>query len=141
TALTFAVAIACMAQPSGYHLFFLGRNFTADPLLQQIILEMKPSPGPFAMIHPDQPWWELSNWAVRPPGFWTPWVALFAIAGLFAWNRFRLPYAADYLLLGFFTYQGVMHWRLLPLFAIAAAGPVASLIAARLRGGQFSGAT
>ncbi len=130
--LTVALIIAAMAQPSGYHLFFLGRNFTADPLLQQIISEMKPTPGPFALLDATRPWWLIDNIVASPPGFWTFWVALALIFVLFLRNRFRLPYAADYLLLAFFTYQAVMHWRLLPLFAIAAAGPAASLIMAQL---------
>src|SRR5690606_184662 len=91
---------------------------------------------PFGLMNPDRPWWDISNWAPRPPGFWTPWVALAVIALLLLWNRLRFPFAADYLLLGFFTYQGIMHWRLLPLFAIAAAGPAASLVAARLANWQ-----
>ncbi len=130
TALTAALVLAAMAQPSGYHLFFLGRNFTADPLLQQIILEMKPTPGALAIIDGNLPWWKWDNLAARPPGFWTPWMSLVIILALLVRNRLRLPYGADYLLLAFFTYQGFMHWRLLPLFAVTAAGPAASLIAA-----------
>lgn len=137
-ALTLFVTLACMAQPSGYHLFFLGRNFTADPLLQKIILEMQPTPGPFVRTDPAVPAWQWGAWMARPPGFWTFWVALAVTAGLFLKRRGRLPYAADYLLLGFFTYQAVMHWRLLPLFSIAAAGPVASLLAGPMRGGAPS---
>lgn len=130
--LTLLLMVACMAQPSGYHIFFLGRNFTADPLLQKIILEMMPTPAPFAQLDPTQPWWHLTTLIPRPPGFWTFWVALFLGAILFLRNRLRLPYGADYLLLFFFTYQGVMHWRLLPLFAIAAAAPAASLVYERV---------
>ena len=131
TALTAALVLAAMCQPSGYHLFLLGRNFTADPLLQEIILEMKPTPGPLAVIDSTQPL-SLDNLAMRSPGFWTFWVALAVTAYLFLRNRGRLRYGADYLLLGFFTYQAVAHWRLLPLFAITAAGPVAGLLADRL---------
>jgi len=127
--LTAALIIACMGQPSGYHLFFLGRNFTADPLLQNIILEMQPTPWIFMMTEAGIAW--------RPPGFWTFWIALAIILVLLVRNRFRLVIGADYLLLAFFTYQAVMHWRLLPLFAVAAAGPAASLIAHRAAGRRW----
>jgi len=127
--LTAALMVACMGQPSGYHLFFLGRNFTADPLLQDIILEMQPTPWIFMMTE--------AGFAWRPPGFWTFWIALAIILVLLVRNRFRMATGADYLLVGFFTYQAVMHWRLLPLFAVAAAGPAASLIAQRAAGRRW----
>lgn len=130
-ALTLAVILATMAQPSGYHLFLLGRNFTADPLLKNIILEMMPTPMPLHLINPTMPW-SPANTAISPPGFWTFWIGIAIILVLFVRNRFRLFCAADYLLLIFFTWQAIAHWRLLPLFAIGAAGPTASLVHARL---------
>ena len=67
--LTAVLVVAAMAQPSGWHLFFLGRNFTADPLLKNIILEMLPTPRPFFLLNPAlSP--GLDNLGVRPPGFW-----------------------------------------------------------------------
>jgi hypothetical protein len=131
-ALTAALVVAALAQPSGYHLFFLGGNFTDDPLLKNIILEMLPTPAPVFRLHGDLPW-QFDNIALRPPGFWTFWVALAIIIILLIGNRMRLPYGADYLLLGFFAWQAIAHWRLLPLFAIAAAGPAASLVYSRIR--------
>jgi hypothetical protein len=55
------------------------------------------------------------------------WVSAALLVVLFAANRGRMRFAADYLLAAFFLYQGARHWRLLPLFAIACAGPAAYL--------------
>lgn len=129
--LTVATILACMLQPSGYHLFLLGRNFTADPLLQNIIGEMQPTPRPFRIINPAQPL-SFSNIYLSPPGFWTFWVALGGLVMLLLRNRMRLNYSADYLLVGFFAYQAVAHWRLLPLFAVACAPCVAGLLRSAL---------
>lgn len=124
-ALTGAVVLAALAQPSGYHLFFLGRNFTADPMLQRAIAEMQPPP-------PLLTWsgWDLTTLRLSPA--WNLslsfWLTLPAFLFLLAANRGRLPFAADFLLTGFFAWQAIHHWRLLPLFAIAAAGPLAWLL-------------
>ena len=122
------VMLCCLAQPSGYHLFFLGHNFTADPLLKTTIAEMLPTPGILTRVDPAQPW-SLHNFAVSPPGFWTFWIVLGIFIVLAIWNRFRLPWTADYFLLLFFGWQAVAHWRLLPLFAIVAACSGAGLLA------------
>lgn len=113
--------VAAMAQPSGYHIFFLGRNFTADPLLQQEILEMKPPPF---FLQAGQ-----SAQLVFVPGFAAFWFAAAILIPLLVFSRGRLPFGADYLLTGFFLYQAAMHWRLLPLFAIGAAGTFGALLA------------
>jgi len=114
--LTLLTTLAAMAQPSGYHLFFLGRNFTADPLLKQIIAEMMPPP------------FYLPGTKLVFPGMLTFWItaALFPLLVLI--NRGRLRFGADYLLGAFFLYQALNHWRLLPLFAIAATPIVAGLL-------------
>lgn len=127
--LTAAVIVAAMAQPSGWHLFFLGRNFTADPILQRVIGEMLPPPP----LLTAGTWWNPATWSYAGPLTLTFWISIPLLLGLLLGSRFRLPYAADYLLTGFFLYQAVNHWRLLPLYAIAAAGPLAWLLARALQ--------
>ena len=122
--------VAAMVQPSGYHLFFLGSKFTADPALNTQILEMRPPPF-FVLPNGDS--------YAFVPGFAGFWFAAALLLLLLVWNRLRFPYAADYLLAGFFLYQGAMHWRLLPLFAIGAAAPAGALLAEL--GGRISIAT
>lgn len=115
TLLTLGLAVAATANPSGYHIFLLGRKFTGDPLLREVIAEMLPSP------------W-LFQYGQFIPGFAMFWIAAVAFPVLLAARKFRLPFAVDYLLAGFFLYQAVMHWRLLPLYAIGAGAPVALLL-------------
>ena len=131
-ALVSAVTLACVAaatlNPAGYHLFTLGRNFTADPILQRVIAEMLPTPGLFVRVAgPDG----AQHWILGPLSI-SFWCTVAALALLLLWNRGRLRFGADYVLGGFFLYQGVMHWRLLPLFGIAAAAPLAWLLRSAL---------
>ncbi len=118
TALTVAVTLAATANPSGYHLFTLGRNFTADPLLRKVILEMLPPPFSIRL--------NATFWIVVP---------LFAV--LFIANRGRMRVGADYVLSGFFLFQALSHWRLLPLFAIASAAPLGCVFAGVLERGAL----
>jgi hypothetical protein len=130
--LTIAVALAVLANPSGAEVYFLGRNFTADPVLKQVILEMRPAPFIVQRANPADP---ASPWMFNRINA-TFWLSVPVFLGMLAANRFRLRNAADYLLSLFFLYQAAMHWRLLPLFAIAGAGPTAFLaqsLLARLR--------
>ena len=127
------VTLACIAaatlNPAGAALFTLSRKFTADPVLQRSIAEMLPTPG---LIQRFTDAAGTAQWMFSPISisFWAT-VALLAV--LFVVNRGRLRYGADYILTGFFLHQAVMHWRLLPLFAIAAAGPIAFLLRAALQ--------
>lgn len=124
--LTAGTVLAAMAQPSGYHLFFLGGKFMNDPLLKQVIVEMLPPP---------LPWRQLQDGTyLFIPGFATFWLSAVALVVLLAWNRGRLQFGADYFLVFFFLYQAVFHWRLLPLFALAAAAPAGWLITRRVSG-------
>ena len=125
-ALTAAMALATCANPAGYHIWTLGGKFANDPILKQVIAEMLPPPSPFRKMIAapgGMPEWTFV------PGFATFWIVAMALVVLAAANRLRMKHAADYLLCGFFLYQALLHWRLLPLFAIAAAGPMAWLIA------------
>ncbi|MCX7018823.1 MAG: hypothetical protein NTY46_07525 [Candidatus Sumerlaeota bacterium] len=127
--LTLALIVCAMANPAGWRMFFLGRNFTGDPLLRFVIAEMQPPPFPLQRVDFRNGTWGL----VFVPGFATFWVTAAAFVILLGWNRFRLAFAADYFIAGFFLYQAASHWRLLPLFALAVAGPLAWLITERLR--------
>lgn len=120
--LTLACALSAMLNPTGWHIFFLGSKFTNDPLLKQVIMEMLPPPF---FLFPDPQ-------HLFVPGLAAFWITSAALLLLLAWNRFRLPYAADYLVTGFFLYQAAFHWRLLPLFALAGSGALAWLIQQRL---------
>jgi hypothetical protein len=114
-----------MANPSGWEIFFLGGRFKNDPILKQVIAEMLPAP--FFLQRMDVA--DGSQRLVFVPGYAAFWVVLAAFVLLLVRLRGRLPWGADYLLSGFFAWQAVMHWRLLPLFAIAAAGPLAWMLA------------
>lgn len=127
TGLTAGIFIAMIAQPSGYHLFFLSRNFTADPLLQSVIAEMLPTPF---LTYWNAP---LAGWA----GFLTPWIFLGIVAGSFAFCFGRLRHGADYILLPFFMWQGFAHHRLLPLFAIISAGCLGGMLYNMMKRGVF----
>lgn len=129
--LTAALVVGAMASPSGWEIFFLGGKFKNDPILKQVIAEMLPTPFFLRQVPLD----DGSSRLVFVPGYAAFWVALAAFGLLLACNRGRLPWGADYLLSGFFAWQAVMHWRLLPLFAIAAAGPLAWLLSRSHRPG------
>lgn len=118
SALTICVFAAMMIQPSGFHLLFLSKNFTADPMLQQMIAEMLPTPFVWT---PNQP---LAAWA----GFLTPWVLLFVFGLVFIASAGRMRHGADYIIVPFFILQGVMHHRLLPLFAISTVPCIAGMV-------------
>ncbi|PKO18798.1 hypothetical protein CVU37_05315 [candidate division BRC1 bacterium HGW-BRC1-1] len=126
------VTLACIAaatiNPAGAALFTLSRKFMTDPVLQRTIAEMLPTPG-LILRFTDAA--GIQQWMFSPisVSFWAT-VALLAV--LFLVNRGRLRCGADYILTGFFLNQAVMHWRLLPLFGIAAAGSFAYLIHASL---------
>lgn len=124
SALTLACALAVMVNPSGWEIYFLGGKFMDDPYLSKAIAEMLPPPFFVAR--------GASGWQFVP-GFATYWIVLGVVGVLLVWNRLRLPHVASFLLLAFFAYQSVRHWRLLPLFGIAAAGPLAWLLAERAR--------
>jgi hypothetical protein len=51
-ALTAVTAAAALLNPSGHHIFFLGKNFTNDPLLKRVIAEMLPPPLPVTRVAP-----------------------------------------------------------------------------------------
>ncbi|MBX7244111.1 MAG: hypothetical protein K1X53_01355 [Candidatus Sumerlaeaceae bacterium] len=119
--LTVAVLLCTMANPSGYEIFFLGGKFKDDPILKRVIAEMLPPP--FLIGRAELPG-GATTW------YWNPlhttfWVVAAGFVFLFAANRFRFPFGADYVLSAFFLYQAVMHVRLLPLFAVVCAGPLA----------------
>lgn len=118
--LTAALVIAAMANPSGYHLFFLGGKFMDDPILKQVIAEMLPPPF---FLQRDE-----AGGIQYMPLYVSFYISVLGLLLLLARNRFRLPFVADYLLVAFFTYQALRHLRLLPLFAIASAGPAAWLL-------------
>lgn len=122
--LTAATVAATCANPSGYHIFFLGQKFTNDPLLKKVIAEMLPSP--FLLQH----YLRLDGTSgfIFVPGYATFWFAAAALIVLMLVRRGRLQFGADYLLCAFFLYQGMAHWRLLPLFAIATSGTLAWLV-------------
>jgi hypothetical protein len=127
-ALTFALILSALVNPSGYHLFFLGARFTNDPYLKQVIAEMLPPPFFIQIVHSG------AHWAARwYPLYFSFYLFSIATVLLLILNRFRLPCGADYILLAFFMYEGLRHLRLLPLFAISAAGPAAFLAAQRIR--------
>ncbi len=126
--LAVAVGVAAMINPSGPEIFFLGRKFMADPVLKRVIAEMLPTPGLFVQIASDQG----TRW-VWNPLYVSFWGSLLALAILFLARRGRLATGADYVLLAFFSYQAVMHVRLLPLYAVAASPSLAWLVAEQLR--------
>jgi hypothetical protein len=117
-----------MANPSGMHIFFLGRKFTADPGLQRGIAEMLPTPAPLVRVAAQGG----AVW-VWNPLYISFWASLAVLAGLVVGRRAKLPTGADYLLVGFFTYQAVMHVRLLPLYAVACGPTLAWLLADGMR--------
>jgi hypothetical protein len=124
--LTAAIILAATASPSGAHIFFLSRNFTADPILQRVISEMLPTP--FVLAQTASGAWFFN------PLYVSFWASLALLVVLFLWNRCRFRFGADYVLTAFFTFQAVMHVRLLPLYAIAVSGTIAFLLAERLKG-------
>jgi hypothetical protein len=124
TALLITTALATLLQPSGIGLYGLAGNFTQDPLLERTIAEMLPTRW---FIQPAAD----GSWAFVP-GFATFWIVLAVVVLLWVWNRGRLQTWADALLVLFFSYQAVMHWRLLPLFAIVAAPVLGWLLVQRV---------
>lgn len=115
-----ALTLAAMCNPSGYELFFLGGKFMNDPYLKAAIQEMLPAPfflktpiggGPLSFV----------------PGFAAFWIAVTGFVVLLLYKR-RLSCWADLFLSVFCVLQAVLHWRLLPLFAIGCAGPGAWLL-------------
>ena len=121
--LTGATALAVSVNPSGPKIFVLGRTFTADPILQRVIAEMLPTPGPFMRLD------ESSGWSVNPL-YLSFWASLGVLSVLLIARRGRLAGGVDAVVLGFFTYQAVMHVRLLPLYAVACMPVLANLFAA-----------
>ena len=97
--LTAAVALAVVANPAGAEIYFLGHNFTADPLLKQVILEMRPAPFIFQHANPADP---TSPWMFNRINA-TFWLSVPVFLGMLAANRFRLRNAADYFLSLFFS--------------------------------------
>lgn len=126
-ALGAALCLAALVNPFGYHVFFLSSKFTHDPLLKQVINEMLPTPFFMQHANPAAP-----SKLYFIPGFANFWVTAAVLLVLLTANRGRLAFGADYLLTGFFLYQATMHWRLLPLFAIASCGSLGFLLAKRL---------
>ena len=121
TAVLVVTALATLAQPSGIGLYSLAGKFTKDPLLQTTIGEMLPAKF---FLQPGAP----GQGFHFVPGFASFWFALAAVGILWMVNRGRLQHWGDALLVLFFSYQAVSHWRLLPLFAIVAAGPLGWLL-------------
>jgi hypothetical protein len=122
TAVLGATFLATLLQPSGIGLYTLAGKFTRDPLLQRTISEMLPPP--FFIQFSGTGWHFI-------PGFATFWVVVALVFLLWAFHRGRLHHPADGILLLFFTYQALNHWRLLPLFAIVAAPILGWLISHR----------
>ncbi len=122
--LTFAVLVAACLNPSGPHVFFLGRKFTADPILQRVIAEMLPTPFLFSKVSVGA----REQWMFVPL-YVSFWLSLLALAVVFVARRGRLRCGADYVLGAFFTWQAVAHVRLLPLYAVAVMPILATLLA------------
>lgn len=116
-AVTGACAVAAMVNPSGAAIFFLGRKFTADPVLQKVIAEMLPTPPPLMRLARGD---GGAVWAWNPL-YASFWCSLAGGVVLLAARRGRLPTGADWVLGAFFVYQAVAHVRLLPLYAVSCA--------------------
>ncbi|MGC8740683.1 MAG: hypothetical protein ACP5UB_04415 [Candidatus Sumerlaeaceae bacterium] len=121
--LALVCTVAAMVNPSGAHIFFLGRKFTADPVLQKVIAEMLPTPGLLARVESARG--VIWTWNPLYVSFWCS-LALFGI--LLVRRGGRLPTGVDYVLAGLFIYQAVMHVRLLPLYAVTCAPTLAVLL-------------
>ncbi|MCX7625811.1 MAG: hypothetical protein N2Z21_06330 [Candidatus Sumerlaeaceae bacterium] len=121
-------AVAAMASPSGWHIFFLGHKFTADPTLQRVIAEMLPTPGPLVR----EVRGGIGGFFINPL-YLSFWATVVLLVALMVQRAGLLRAGADYFLVGFFLYQALMHVRLLPLYAVACAPTLAWLLASVLR--------
>jgi hypothetical protein len=132
----FVLAVACagaaMLNPSGWEIFFLGRKFMADPLLRQVIAEMLPTPGPLMRVAAAG---GGASWAINPL-YLSFWGSVAAFLVLVVTRRGQLRAGVDYFLIGFFLYQAMAHVRLLPLYAVACAPVLASLVGDVLTSGR-----